>query len=275
MRRIGLNGGFQGVDKRLVLDGCFTWEKDFFTRGLYDTDATVFFNAASITDATHKDATNALVISLKNSGVWAKMLAMYPFVGASASTHSYNLKNPSQFQITWGGTVTHNAFGITGSSTGFGNTGFVQTTGGWSNINASMGVYSRTNSQGSGIAIGGLNSYLYLRLNGTSLFSIGNSSAQSVTVADSLGLFIVQRESTTDTKLYKSATLLSTYNSACTLSAVNIDVLSYPQSLNGSRAEFETRNLSFAFISNALTQSEITTLNTAVQAFQTSLSRNV
>lgn len=58
---------------------------------------------------------------LVGSNLWDKMIAIYPFVGRSSVAHSYNIKNLSQYQITWSGSSTHNQFGVTGTG-GYGLT---------------------------------------------------------------------------------------------------------------------------------------------------------
>src|SRR5690606_24652832 len=91
---------------------------------IVDVDALSFLQSANITNQLHIYAINQLVLNLKYYNIWEKMIAIYPFIGGSANSHSYNLKNPSQFQITWNGTVTHDANGIKGDgATGYGNTG--------------------------------------------------------------------------------------------------------------------------------------------------------
>ena len=72
-----------------------------------DSDAQAFIDAASITDATQQTAINNLVVGLKNGGIWDKMKIIYPFVGGTDTSHSYNLKDPTQYQITWTTGVTH------------------------------------------------------------------------------------------------------------------------------------------------------------------------
>lgn len=67
-------------------------------------------------------AINYLVRSLKEEGLWDKFIAIYPFIGRTAELHSYNLISSSSWQITWYGTVSHNAYGVAGDgSTGYGN----------------------------------------------------------------------------------------------------------------------------------------------------------
>jgi hypothetical protein len=71
----------------------FAYIKSVSTIAL-DPDAQAFLTATGITDPTITSAINTLVISLKNDGVWSRMVAIYPFVGGTADTHKYNLKNP-------------------------------------------------------------------------------------------------------------------------------------------------------------------------------------
>ena len=59
----------------------------------YDSDAQSFFTATGITDITIKSAINSLVLSAKSNGWWSKCYVIYPFVGGSSTTCSYNLKN--------------------------------------------------------------------------------------------------------------------------------------------------------------------------------------
>ena len=59
-----------------------------------DADAQAFITAAGITDSTQQSAIDTLVKQLKGYGIWSKMKAVYPFVGGTATTHKYNLKDP-------------------------------------------------------------------------------------------------------------------------------------------------------------------------------------
>jgi hypothetical protein len=77
----------------------------------YDADAQAFFTAAGITDTTQKDAVNQLVTDIKGYGLWSKITGLYPFVGGDATKHSYNLKDTSQYQLTFLGGWTHSITG--------------------------------------------------------------------------------------------------------------------------------------------------------------------
>lgn len=89
---------------------------------LIDPDAQAFITATGITDTTQKNAIDALVIALKGYGIWTKMHAIYPFVGGTATTHKYNLKDPrdldAAFRLSFLGTGwTHDANGAAPNGT--------------------------------------------------------------------------------------------------------------------------------------------------------------
>jgi hypothetical protein len=53
-----------------------------------------------------------------------KMTAVYPIVGGTETTHSYNFADTSLYKITFNGTITHDGTGmLSNGSTGYGNTG--------------------------------------------------------------------------------------------------------------------------------------------------------
>jgi hypothetical protein len=88
----------------------------------YDTDAQAYFTTANITDTTEKTAWNAFVVGAKSDGFWNDLQVINPLLGSAAAKTAINAKNPAQHAITWNGTVTHNADGVTGNGTnGYGN----------------------------------------------------------------------------------------------------------------------------------------------------------
>ena len=86
-----------------------------------DSDAQAFITAAGITDPTQQSAINTLVVGLKTDGLWTSMIAIYPFVGGTASSHKYNLKDPrdlnAAYRLTFYGGWVHNSSGIVGNFT--------------------------------------------------------------------------------------------------------------------------------------------------------------
>jgi hypothetical protein len=114
--------------------------------GGLDPNADAFLTAAGIVDNTQRNALNNLVLSFKSTGVWDSLLAFYPFLGGTAESHKWNLKNPSDtdfvFRLSFGGTLTHDANGVKGDGTsGFADTFFNCYTDGGANTNLSLGVY--------------------------------------------------------------------------------------------------------------------------------------
>jgi hypothetical protein len=85
-----------------------------------DPDATAFLTAAGITDPTISNAIDYLVQQLKIINIWSKIYVLYPFVGGTATTHKFNLKDPRDldiaFRAVFNGGVTHNSAGVTGNA---------------------------------------------------------------------------------------------------------------------------------------------------------------
>lgn len=98
-----------------------------------DPDASLFITNAGITDPTQQSAITAMVISFKNAGLWTTAKAIYPYVGGTATTNKYNLKDPrdldAAYRIVFAGGVTHNSGGVTFNGTsGIGDTKLVPST---------------------------------------------------------------------------------------------------------------------------------------------------
>jgi hypothetical protein len=248
-----------------------------------DTDAGAFLNVTNITDTTISLAINQLVVDLKNAGLWTKMNAIYPYVGGTATTHKYNLKNPQDtdaaFRISFSGTITHNSNGVTGNgSTGFGNT-FINVASdlGGGRDDASGFVYSRTNSQ-SGVDFGAFDGTHGFQLNTRNTSNQLTSRCNTATLnspanTDSVGFFGISRLSSSEynRSINKSHTTVS--NAATTAASRNIFVLA----LNniGSATAFSARNIAFQCFGSGLTTAEIDSLVDINQTFQTTLGRFV
>jgi len=76
-----------------------------------DPDTQNFINSTGISDADIIDQIDWLVKFYKINGIWNKYKAIYPMVGGSAFTHSFNLKNPAQYQLSFSGVWIHSATG--------------------------------------------------------------------------------------------------------------------------------------------------------------------
>ena len=259
-----------------------------------DLEAQAFITAASISDTTQQIAINQLVLDLKSYGIWNSMIAIYPFVGGSATSHKFNLKNTSSFTLSFNGGWTHNSTGsLPNGTNAYADTGISPASNLGSNHNYS--VYSRTNNNNGGNTIGsyelggyvcGENGFiadlqLYLRMGNFSLIrDQTNGNYVQFSNTSSLGHFTVNRNSTT-LDVYRngtsigSSTGLSQALPSTTLSLSAAHVYDFDCVLDYYDT-FDDRELAFAsFANSSLTSTNISNLRTDVQAFQTTLGRQV
>ena len=257
-----------------------------YTRTQSDTDASTFFaacvTAGTTLSGTQQTAIYGLVQGLKQTGLWSKMTALYPFVGGTAGCHAINLKSPGTYNITWSGTVTHNSNGITGNgSTGYGDTGLNANTV-LSATSNHVSIYSRTNSLANTTEIGCLNSSSLYKIfaiyaeysNSTFYTSNGQEAELGVPATDSLGFMVGSRVGASSVASYKRGIKVKAGTNASTgLPSLNVCVLA--QNFGGTNRNFSSRNLSFASIGSGLTDSDASNLSLLVQSYQSVLGRAV
>ena len=251
-----------------------------------DADALSFITAANITDSTQKSAIETLVTDLKTYGLWTKMKAIYPFVGGTASTHKWNLKDPrdldAAFRLTFSGGWTHSSTGVLPNGTNaYANTGLTPNAV-LSQNSTHISVYSRTNISGFDVDIGCQDSggtkslYILPFYAGSYFFSKLNSSTQVnySSMPNSLGLLSTSRIVSNQYSLYKNGTnLITGASNSDGLSPVNISLSAFNN--NGSISDYSRRELAIASIGDGLNATESANFYTAVQAFQTTLGRQV
>jgi hypothetical protein len=247
-----------------------------------DSDAQAFITAAGITDATQQSAINTLVTDLKGYSIWAKIKALYPFVGGTSSTHKWNLKDPrdldAAYRLVFNGGWTHSSNGALPNGTnGYADTKLKLQT----NISATshaFGIYSRTNSTTGTQIWGGFDSALSLfaqnNLTGANFIDGAIGTLISYTANPSTRLLLATRRSETDFEAYRNGVSLGT-NSTNTTSAFNNNMFLGARNNTAATDFYSVHQLAFAFFSEGLTNTEVGNLNTAVVAFETALSRNV
>lgn len=246
-----------------------------------DPDAQAFITAASITDPTQQSAINQLVVDFKGYGVWSKMQAIYPMVGGTNSQHSWNLKNTAQFQISWQGGVTSSANGIQfNGMNSYGITGYIPSTSATLNSHH-LSFYSRTQSNGTEVEFGsiegvaGSGSLIEIRTSGTTYFRINNGVGTiSFSDSDSRAFYIANRTASNVINGWRNST--KAVNSTLASSALGIREY-YLGAFNNNTvaAYYSTKQCAFASIGDGLTDTEAANFYTAVQAFQTTLGRQV
>ena len=256
-----------------------------------DPDAAAFLTAAGITDATITAAIDTLVLDLKGYGIWTKMKALYPFVGGTATTHKFNLKDPQDtnaaFRLAFVGGWTHSATGaLPNGVNAYADTYFADTN--FNQYNTHISFYSRTSTAYSGeLAMGvggslGENSQsLYIRRpDNTAAFDSGNSSSSNriiFSTFNGLGFYNGSVTSQNSRKYYKNGIIEAINSNSLTqqFSGNNIFIAAYNQYNAGGASFFSNKQTAFASIGDGLTDTEAANYYTAVQAFQTTLGRQV
>jgi len=245
----------------------------------YDADAQAFITAAGLTNPIHKSAINQLVLDLKSYGLWTKMKAIYPIIGGTAFTHKFNLKDPRDLAAAF---VLSNVDLLVNSSTGLKRNGS-------SNIavtnlipnsvlslnSTHISFYSRDNTPGNSVEMGvpGSNAlFIAPNFNGTSYRAVNNAQVSSVSSVNMAAYFIASRISSTTIKLYRNSSIINTDTvTSVSLSTIQIALIGY----NGNGNYPSVRECAFATIGDGLDDTEAANLYTAVQAYQTTLGRQI
>lgn len=260
-----------------------SWSKSVIS---FDPSTAAFISrvtaAGGTLSALEQTATNKLVVDLKAYGLWDSMKAIYPMVGASAASCAQNLKS-SSFTGTFTSGWTFASTGATPNGTSaFMNTSLLPSTQLTIN-NSHASFYSRTNNNSDAWDLGSGNGtgtafLLSLRYNSVNqqlgLISgayPANAAVLIETTSNAFGL--MSRTSSTSLKLYRNASLLNTNTVASSIvSSQNIYI---GGNNDTSFPSYSARQCAFASIGDGLIDTQAANFYTAVQAFQTTLSRQV
>lgn len=254
----------------------------------FDADAQAFFDrvttAGGTLSATEKTAVNQLVLDMKSYSIWSKMKAIYPMVGASSAACAQNLKS-SSFTGTFNGGWTYASTGVKPNGT----TGYFDT-----NLNSSsnltktsahLSVYVRNNSSvvnpydmGNASVPGMVTNatYLITRYN-TNLAYIGiadSSYGTSASSTDSRGFWVGATNGSSTQTLYKNGSSFAT-GTAGSGSLANNNLYLGAANNATSASFFTDKEYSFCTIGDGLSGTEASNFYTAVQTFNTTLSRQV
>lgn len=262
-----------------------------------DPDVKLFIAATSLSNASEINALSELVKSLKQEGLWSKFHVLYPFVGPDLTTKSYNLKDTSKHQITWGSGVIYDSKGIDfdGTLNSYGDTNMNFYDLGYTTIeDIHVSFYTPDNrdlsvrcavwgalqdpSGGSdrvtmvfdSTALGG--SYF------VDFWSDNDSSARVTGGLDpgDKGFYAVSTSSSSDLRLVKDKAVIGTYTSTRDIDPTpNLDMylgtLNYDNTVDPSVPS--TRKIGLFTAGTNLTNTEINKLNDIVDIFLSSLNR--
>lgn len=247
-----------------------------------DPDADAFFDrvttAGGSLSTTEKLSVDTLVKQMKTDGIWTKMKAIYPMVGASAAACAQNLKSSSftgSFTSGW----TFASTGVQGNgSSAYMDTNFNPSLD-YDNFNNGYSIYSRTNSSISKWDFGafpGFHVYLnYPSIGCKAAIQSGDGNRAQFNDNDSRGLFTFINGGNNLRKAFRNGVLKNTNTAVDNSTRIN---QSLPLSClwdNNSYGNFSNRQYSILALHQSLTDTEASDFYTAVQAFQTTLSRQV
>lgn len=243
-----------------------------------DPDAQAFITAASITNPTQQSAINQLVVDLKGYNIWTKFKAIYPILGGVASSHAVNLKTPGTFNLTFASGWTHSANGMTPTNA-YADTSLIPNS--VLTLNSThISCYTRTNTTVFAPLLSSENAvnynnglFIWPKYSGN-LFSVrinDNSSDAATAVTNTQGLHLATRTAANVKKYRHNNTQVlsnTTVSSALNTSSIYIGA-------SRNNADYSTHQIAFASIGDGLTDTDAANFYTAVQAYQTTLGRQV
>lgn len=257
-----------------------------------ERDAWAFLDAAKITSSREQRAVIDLVRGLKHAQLWTKMKAIYPFVGGTATTHKFNLKDPrdadAAFRLSFSGGWTHNLNGVTGNaSNAYANCFFAPATY-MASDSAHFTQYIRNNTVGgyndNGIFDSTNTNALAFNSRespGNNVSIIGNQSTNRLTISNttSAGYHKATRTSNTVFKMIVNGSQIGSTNTTnfTGMSTITGNMLLGATALFGGPTivNYSNRNYCFFTLGDGLTDTDATNLYNIVQRFQTTLGRNV
>ena len=225
---------------------------------------------ANITDVAQVSALNYLVTSLKGSGLWNRIKLLYPFIGGNATSHRFNLIDPTLYAITFTGSFVHNSSGVSGTA----NANATATTGfpdaALDITNLSFGYYGTWNltnqiTFGNAITTAGP-TYMFA---GNSV-RVGGGTATTITTSavGLAGLQAVTNIAGTTCQSFRNQFGLANFTRGATLSVST-------WTIQLSRTADATRNqMKLAWIADAYTEAEMQIFNNIIDGYQTLLGRS-
>jgi hypothetical protein len=145
-------------------------------------------------------------------------------------------------------------------------------------------VYSRTNNainsyEYSAYADGTSSLYINTKWSDGNLYAVSAQESASrliiISNSNSTGFYQVNRTSNSLFKVFRNSDILSTNTETSTGTMPNLNLYLSADNFNGTPRFFSNRQIAFSSIGEGLTDAQASNFYTAVQAFQTTLSRQV
>ena len=253
-----------------------TTEAETYLRAVVDAGGTGITSTVSA-------ATITLFTSLVSNGLYSKIQAMYPMLGGNSSGCKFNAKNPvdtnAGYRLTFNGGWTFNSSGATSNGTnGYANTYLSNSA---LTINSQHYlVYMSNNVVVPGSAktyIGASDGTYYSVISQTTtpawFYALGDGGSNFVATPTTNGNITIASSGGSYNNLYKNGSLLK---STFTGGYIAVNYFNYLGALNslGTAAQYYNNQYSFATIGFGLSDTQVSTLSTIINTFQTTLGRN-
>jgi hypothetical protein len=233
--------------------------------------------------STVSAATRTLFTSIVSNGLYDKVLAFYPMLGGNSSGCKFNGKNPldtnAAYRLVFNGGWTFNSSGATSNGTNaFANTYFSAST--ITPLNSQhYSVYMSNNNVPADARsyLGGSNGTVYnliAQVNNTQYYyGVSDVGASFSTTLNTQGNLTIASSGGTRNQLFRNGTLLSS-TVAGTYTAINFPTFIAALNNGGTTIQYYNNQYSFATLGSGLSATEVATLSTIINTFQTTLSRN-
>ena len=233
-------------------------------------------------------AFDAFVVTGKAAGWWAKLIALYPYIGGTAARHKFNAVNPvdsnAAFRAQFFGSVTHSATGVQGNGVnGYADTFFNDQTVGVDRNNFGLSFYSRTANIGLFGDMGAVSAATYtnfiIRASATqdAAWMYDNSFFGLNAAANSQGSFTATRQTAeaNTQRVYRNGVLIGSRTGFAATGYTNRAISLMAVNQLGSIIQYSSRNYSAHVIHNGMTAANVASFHTALQTLQTALNRQV
>lgn len=246
------------------------------TSSAYGALTTAWIAATGETDLTILGALNTLESDLTTYGLTSKMKALYPMVGGTAAKHKFNFMDAQDtdaaYRLVFNGGWTHSSTGADPNGTNaYADTKLKASTN-LSTSSSHMSQYIRTQSEEDVLMADGTLA-CFLQLAGGQLYgSMATTSYSNTTQTNNVAFYMINRPSSTNQKLIRNSTILlnDSKTSSSFTSSQNIILSAYT-----TTSAFDTAEIAFSSIGDGLTDTEASNFYTAIQAFQTTLGRQI
>jgi hypothetical protein len=258
-----------------------------------DSAALALKGLGSITNSQYNSALNILCKDIKGYKLWNNYYAIYPFIGATSTACSYNIKNFASFNLTYVNSPSFSFKGMKVNGTNqYANTNFSGNTNSTTSDIMNYDVYldsgqvvlgAISNAGGSPLPswyisynIAAASQYNYDAYNTSSSLYPGNNGRLVFSYATLTGDIIGNRNSSSN-NIYIRDTLAGTTSNTSTNLANTVSGNSYIGALYYSGGNFYNAGI-YSFVGlrkTTLTSSQVSTLSTLLNRCQTTLGRNV